>query len=352
VRVADGLVFQPRLAVGADRTVYLTWLQGSEVGNLSLLGPPAPVVEVRSTNGGATFSAPVRVSDASRRLVGAPSPVVGSDGSLFVLYEDFNGDVRDFENLDGPVWDSPFALVVARSTDGGRSFAPGVVVDADVVPMARFLVYQPPYPSVAAGPGHSLYVAWSDARSGHSDVWLRRSGDDGATWRAPVRVNDDRRGDGTTQLLPQVAVAPDGRVDVVFFDGRRDRGGDRLDAELATSGDRGASFTDLRLSSTSFASTVGPRTGPVYLGTDLGSRLGVSSTDSGAVAAWTDTRQGDQDTGRQDVEAATVTGLGGGGRGGWPAAAGALAGAALLMLALRWGIANVTFVPSTAGTEE
>ncbi|HWG74099.1 MAG TPA: sialidase family protein [Acidimicrobiales bacterium] len=122
VEVADGLVFQPRLAVGADRTVYLTWLQGSEVGDLSLLGAPAPVVEVRSTDGGATFSAPVRVSDASRRLVGAPSAVVGSDGSLFVLYEDFNGDVRDFENLDGPVWDSPFALVPTTGTGGRRDW--------------------------------------------------------------------------------------------------------------------------------------------------------------------------------------------------------------------------------------
>jgi hypothetical protein len=340
-RVADHLVFQPRLAVGADRTVYLTWLQGSEVGNLTLVGPPAPVVLARSSDGGTTFSAPVPVSDTSRTLVGAASPVIGRDGSLFVLYEDFKNDVRDFQNLDGPVWDSPFSLVVTRSSDGGRSFAPGVVVDSDVVPTARFLVYQPPFPSLAAGPGRSLYVAWSGGRSGAPEVWLRRSGDDGATWDPAVRVDGQGR-----QELPTVAVAPDGRVDVVCLEGA---GGHRLVAELATSADRGASFTNLRLSSASFDSTVGPRTGPVYLGTDLGSRLGLSSTDSGVVTAWTDTRQGTQDTGRQDVETAGVTGLGGGGPAGRLALAGALVVAALLVPAIRWGLGHIRFVPAATG---
>jgi hypothetical protein len=352
VRVADHLVFQPRLAVGPDGTVYMTWLQGTEVGYLSMVGPPAPVVMVRSTDGGRTFSSPVRVSDASRTFVGAATPLVGADGSVFVLYEDFKNDVRDFENLDGPVWDSPFALVVTRSGDHGRTFAPGVVVNADVVPTARFLVYQPAFPSVAAGPGRSLYVAWADGRSGDPDGYLSRSGDDGSTWGSPVRVDGNRGGAGTTEALPTVGVAPDGRVNVVYLDGRSGSGRHLLHAELATSADKGASFTNIGLSSTSFDSTVGPRTGPAYLATDLGSHLGLDGTNSGVVAAWTDTRQGNQDTGRQDIEATSVTGVGAGGHTGRLILAGALVAAALVVLAARWGAGHVRFVPSTTAGYE
>lgn len=339
VGVANHLVFQPRLAVGPDGTIYLTWLQGYAVGNLSLVGPPAPVVLVRSTDGGRTFSRPLPVSDPSRRLVGAASPAVGSDGSVLVLYEDFNRDVRDFENLDGPVWELPFALVVTRSTDGGRSFTPGVVVDSDLVATSRFLVYQPTFPSLAAGPSRSLYVAWSDGRSGIPEVYLKRSADGGATWGRLVQVDNSRPADTTTQELPEVAVAPDGRVDLVFLDGRRSLGPHRLDAELATSTNQGASFTTVALSSTSFDATVGPRTGPAYLPTDLGSRLGLSSADGSAAAAWTDTRQGTQNTGRQDVETATITGLASG-RGGLVDLAIGLALAALVSLGARWLVAR------------
>lgn len=348
VRVADHLVFQSRLAVGPDRTVYLTWLQGSEVGYLSLVGAPAPVVLVRSTDGGRTFSPPIPVSDANRPRVGAASPMVGSDGSVFVLYEDFKNDVRDFENLAGPVWDSPLALVIARSGDGGRSFASGVVVDPGVLPTARFLVYQPPFPSLAGGPGRSLDVSWSDARDGNPDVYLRRSVDDGSSWSAPVRV-DGRRVDGTRKELPKVTIAPDGRVDVVFLEDKADAGGQRLSAELATSTDQGASFTRMRLSSRSFDPTVGPRTGPAYLGTDLGSRLGLVSSDHAAAVAWTDTRQGNQDTGRQDIESAAVTGLSDGVIGRL-VLAGGLVVAAFLAMATRWWIRHVRLVSSSAGT--
>lgn len=306
VRVAGRLTFQARLAVDHDNTAHLTWLQANEVGQFRLVGGPNPIVASRSRDGGRTFTPPVVVSDPGRERVGAASPVVDAEGHLVVLYQDFKGNRRDFEFLEGPPWEEPFALVVTRSTDGGRTFSRGVEAEAGVLPTRRFLVFLPEFPSLAADGDGNLYVAWADGRNGDEDVFLRRSADGGRTWGRAVRVNDNRLGDGTSQYLPRVAVAPKGRVDVLYLDRRRDVGRNVMtDAYLATSSDGGMSFENGRMSSSSFDSRVGPMVDP-SIGVDFGSRLGLVSTRDGAVAAWTDTRVGTEDTGRQDIAAAAA----------------------------------------------
>jgi hypothetical protein len=306
VRIAGRLTFQARVAVDHTGTVYVTWLQASAAGFLSLIGPPSPIVLARSSDGGRTFSPPVQVSDPGRPLVGAATPVIDASGRLVVLYEDFKGDQRDFQNLPGPPWDHPFALVVTRPV-GATAFAKGVELEAGLVPEQRFLVYTPEFPSIAAGPRDRLYVAWADARNGDSDVFLRRSDDGGASWSPAIRVNANPKGDGTSQYLPQVDVAPDGRVDVLYLDRSRDRRHNiMMDATLASSRDQGNSFQYARLSSRSFDSRVGSSAGP-QLPVDFGSRLALASADRRSLAAWTDTRVGSVATGRQDVFAATYT---------------------------------------------
>lgn len=329
VQVAGELTFQPRLAVGPDGTVHLTWLQAADVALNRLVGQ-ARIVASRSTDGGASFSAPVPVSDPERARVGAASPVVDDDGDLVVLYQDYKDDRRDFEGLEGPPVDGPFALVLTRSTDGGERFAPGIELESGVVPTKRFLVFLPEFPSLAAGPDGRLQVAWYDGRNGDEDVFTRHSPDGGRTWTEAVRVNDNPVGDGTAQYLPQVSVAPGGRVDVVFYDRRGDPANVATNAYLATSVDGLAPFTNLRLSSESFDSRVGPTFGLDDYGTDFGTRLGLDSTDAGAYASWTDTRLGDENTGRQDVFGAAVTGLGRSG----VARSAALVGAGALALGL------------------
>lgn len=306
VRIAGRLAFQARVAVDHAGVVHVTWLQAREVGLLALAGPPAPVVAARSDDGGRTFSRPVPVSDPARELVGAASPVVDSDGQLVVLYEDFKDDQRDFRNLEGPAWDKPFGLVVTRPIGAGGPFAEGVELEKGVVPTRRFLAFLPEFPALAAGPGNTLYVAWSDGRNGDEDVFLRRSGDDGLTWSAPKRVNDNPEGDRTSQYLPRVDVSPDGRVDVLYLDRRRDRKNVMTDATLASSDDEGASFQNVRLSSRSFDSRVGASAAP-QLPIDFGSRLGLSSGNERSLAVWTDSRLGTEGTGRQDIFSAAYT---------------------------------------------
>jgi len=331
VEVAGELTFQPRIAVDPEGTVHLIWLAAEAVGLNQLTGP-ARIVAARSTDGGRTFSAPVPVSDADRERVGAASPVIDSDGELVVLYEDFRNNRRDFEGLEGPVAEDPFALVVTRSQDGGQSFSTGVELESGLVPSKRFLVFLPDFPSLAAGPDGSLVVAWTDGRNGDEDVLARRSTDGGATWLEAVRVNDNQTGDGTAQYLPRLSVAPGGRIDVLFYDRRADPADTMTDVYLASSENDGQTFTNRRVSSTSFDSSVGPTFGATY-GTDFGTRLGLTSNDDGTYAAWTDTRLGNQDTGRQDVFGAAIS-LGSGGR--LSRLLPALAGLALIGAAGAW----------------
>lgn len=304
VRVAGDLTFQARVAVDDDGAVHVTYLQAEDVG-IFALPSPATVVARRSLDGGRTFEDPVRVSDPERLRVVAASPAVDADGELVVVYQDFKGNVRDFQNLEGPAWEEPSALVVTRSTDGGRSFAPGVEVDAGVITTRRFLVFLPEFPGIAASDDGALYVVWADARHGSEDVLLSRSSDAGRSWTAPVRVNDNPSDDGTSQYLPTVATAANGRVDVAYLDRRRDPEDVRTEVSLATSSDGGASFRTVRLSSAAFDATIGPVQG-TYSGASLGSRLGLSSQDDAAFVAWTDTRvAADQpDLARQDIVAA------------------------------------------------
>lgn len=104
------------------------------------------------------------------------------------------------------------------------------------------------HPTVAVDPASgAVYVAWvgTPDADGRADVYLARSDDGGATYAAPVRVNDIP-GDAAphAQAPAQVAVGPDGTVYVVWqnntkIEGRRFPASD---LRLARSRDGGRSF--------------------------------------------------------------------------------------------------------------
>ncbi|MGH9264176.1 MAG: sialidase family protein [Acidimicrobiales bacterium] len=312
-RIAGALTFQPRVTVDPDGPVYVTWLQADEVGLLRFAGRPPRIVTARSDDGGKTFGAPVPVSDVRRERVVSPSPVVDADGQLVILYMDLKNNRRDFENAEGPPAEAPFAMVVTRSTDGGRTFTPGIEIDTEVLATRRFLPFLPESPQLAASPDGKLYATWADGRNGDEDVYLRSSSDGGESWGDVVKVNENGD-DGTAQFLPKVAVGPGERVNVLFLDGRHDPDEKiLLDAYLASSTDGGRSFDNVRLTTTSFDDRIGPTFGDDY-GTDFGTKLALDTGDGKLYAAWVDTSAGSEATGRQDVNFVVVDVPGGGAR--------------------------------------
>jgi hypothetical protein len=339
-KIAGPLTFQQRVTVDPKGPVYVTYVQAAEVGFLRFADPPPRIVTTRSDDGGKTFGAPVPVSDQQRPRVLAPSPIIDKDGQLVVMYQDMKANRRDYEYQEGPAAELPVALVLTRSTDGGRTFAPGVEIEADMLLTRRFLPFLPEIPQLAISPAGKMYATWADGRDGDDDVYLRSSSDGGRTWSPAHKVNDNGA-DGTAQFLPKVAVGPGERVSVLFLDGRNDPGKKQdLDAYLATSTDGGKTFENVRLSLRSFNGTeIGPTFGDEY-GVDFGTRLGLAQGDGKLYASWVDTSAGSPATGRQDVNFAEVDLPGGSNRGAALAGVGVvvlLAAGLALLLARRSG---------------
>ena len=119
------------------------------------------------------------------------------------------------------------SISVDRSIDGGQTWSVAGVVATDIAaPPAAYAnttfrdgIEQ----SFGAGPtlvnGHyPLYVAWEDYSAGVDNVLLSASYDDGATWSAPIQVNDN--GAAVDEFQPQLAVSAAGTVSVNFYDRR------------------------------------------------------------------------------------------------------------------------------------
>lgn len=297
--------------VGAQGRLHLVWIQATSDPPLGGFGPPPnPVVAAFSDDGGRTFSDPVQVSDPSRQRVVAPALALGSDGAVHVAYYDLKDDAVDYQGLEGPTWPGTWSLVVATSRDGGRSFPPGVVVDDAIQPHERvLLIFTMPPPALTASGDGRLCAAWTDARHGDADALGRCSPDGGRTWGRLVRLNDDPMANGATQYQPQLAFAPTGRLDAVFYDRRNDPDDVSNDVFYTFSTDGGRTFAPNRrlTSEPSYTGFGQVYTIPSAQGrAEFGSRMGLLSREHRAVAAWTDTRNSRQGTG-QDLFATTVT---------------------------------------------
>lgn len=297
--------FQSRLSADPKTPgrIYLTWVAASELGLYRFSEPGNPILAIRSDDGGRNWTEPTQVSSDARVRAVAPTPVVAPDGSLNVLYLDLGDDELDYagghEGRGGPPYEGRWQLVLARSRDRGATWEESAV--GPVAPTERFIVFTPPFPSLAVdGRDGRLYAGFTDGRAGDADVSLWSLDSGAERWSGPTRVNDTRSGDGTAQYLPKLAVAPDGRLDVVYYDRRGDKTNVLTEVSYQTSFDGGRSFRPhLRLSDKAFSSRIG--FGGDRGLADLGGRLGLVADASRAMAVWTDTRAGTRASSKQDL---------------------------------------------------
>jgi hypothetical protein len=241
----------------------------------------------------------------------APVVTLGPNHAVHVAYYDLGTDARDYESLEGPVWEGTWQVVVANSFDGGAHFDPGVVAEPEVVPYERVLVIFTMPPVALAAGGDRLCMAWGDSRNGDADVLARCSRDQGRTWQPTRRVNDDPVANGLWQYLPRLGIAPNGRIDAVFYDRRDDGQNLNNDVSYAFSNDGGRTFSPrLKLTTTGSSSTlIGqqyaiPAAGDAH---DFGFRIALLSENDHLFAAWADTSHSAPGTMSQDIVATTVT---------------------------------------------
>ena len=146
------------------------------------------IVVLRSTDGGGTWeSTNLTNNTQSYWHAEHPSLLRTSDGTLHAIWQDTRG------------WlDNPSHVRTSRSTDGGATWSPAVLVSDSV----ELGVADNPYngrtrPSLAVGDDGTLYAVWADDREGPTnshdtknyDIYLSRSTDGGQTWSTDERVN-------------------------------------------------------------------------------------------------------------------------------------------------------------------
>ncbi len=298
--------------MGPSGRIHLVWVEVNAEGGAGNGFPtmPNPIMAAYSDDGGRTLSKPHQISDPERPRVVAPALALGPNHAVHVLYYDIKDDVRDYAGLEGPTWDGTWALVATSSRDGGRSFSPGTVVESDLVPPERvMLIFTMAPPALVADGAGRLYAGWTDARHGDWDVFVRPSLDGGRAWQKARRVNDDPIGDKRNQYMPRLAVSPQGRLDVAFYDRRGNVENRGNDVYYAYSADHGNTFArNVRLSSWDSDSMIGYEYAiPSAAGlVEFGSRLALLSERSRVLAAWTDTRNNALGPPSQDIWAGEV----------------------------------------------
>ena len=129
---ASGDFFQDKewIGVGNDGTVYLTWTRFYQ-GPKGLAYLRSPIVMASSKNGGKSWSSVKEVSDSTHPYNSGSQVAMAPDGTLYVAYEGATPGSGYSQD----------ALIVARSVDGGKNFSNTEVTrvydDLDCYPIQR-----------------------------------------------------------------------------------------------------------------------------------------------------------------------------------------------------------------------
>lgn len=234
-----------------DGNVYIGWTQFDRYGS----GDPADssrILFAASTDGGLSFTPPVRVSDQGGSALDGDDtvegavPAVGPDGTAYLAWAGPRGIEFDRSTDAGLTWGED---QVISDQPGGWAFSIPGLYRANGLPTTKADFSPGPYRG-------RVYVLWTDWRHGDADVFLLYSDTQGASWGPRIRVNGDPVGNGAHQFFPWIDVDPvTGRVWVVYYDRREHPGSNATDVYLAVSTDGGDNFSEERISSSPFTPT-------------------------------------------------------------------------------------------------
>lgn len=232
--------------------MYVTWTQFDKYGS-SLSTDSSHILFSRSVDGGNTWLAAKRLDikggdciDSDNTVEGA-TPALGPLGQLYVS------------------WAGKEGIYFTKSLNGGNSFSKPKVItpfpggwDYAIPGIGRCNGLPITCCDLSNGPNKgTIYINWTDQRNGSSntDVWLIKSTNEGKTWTAPIRVNNDNS--NRHQFLSWMTIdQTNGNLYFVFYD-RRNYSDNKTDVYLARSTDGGQTYTNTRISETSFTPNPG-----------------------------------------------------------------------------------------------
>ncbi len=263
-----------------------------------------------SGDGGKTWDKPVDILAVAKgdQAYGASSPslVVAPNGDIYGFSKEYAKSLTAVETK------SDARVLMFKSTDHGKTWTTSVVPGAGG---ANFL------PPLAAIDNHNgnIYVAYGTGPASTSadkpapapqKVYVTRSTDQGKTWSTPAKVDDPQAPqDHGDEFYPNISVAPNGRVDVAWYDFRNDPNGPRQvgssyrgerywDVYYAYSTDDGASWSpNMRVTSPS----IDGKQGATFDNIDTRGPIGLAATNQAAYVAWPDSRATDAQGDAEDA---------------------------------------------------
>jgi hypothetical protein len=224
-----GSVDQPAVAVGDD-SVWVTWnrsgtifARGADVTGLGVVGAFTAADDAPNSNAvGGQFG----------------DIAVGPNGEVMVTYQ---SDTQIYVNVDADgTGAGQLGAQVNPTNTNVAKFDSVTPQDTRTIDAEASLAWDR-----SGGPNDGrVYLVYTDEEpdeSNDTDIWLRFSDNDGATWSARVPVNDD----ATTraQILPSVSLdQTSGALGVAWHDARNDAGNNDTQLFVAFSDNGGASF--------------------------------------------------------------------------------------------------------------
>jgi len=249
VSEADHKAQSPEIALGPDGAVHIVWIDEntaapahdhSKYGHSHVAA--TNLLYARSSDGGQTYSTPVRLNSALGDVwgfsVSKPRIVVGGNGTVHVFYA--GNDVN-------PVNGKPEAVAMyARSSDGGRSFSKpqrlNTMAKTDASDFVHGgLTHAHVFGTLTTDGRGNVYALWIDTRD------MAKEGDSGKVFMAVSR-DDGRSFETDREILPAdvcpccqltAFAAADGRLYV----GSRQVEGKFRDSVVMVSSDGGRSFS-------------------------------------------------------------------------------------------------------------
>jgi hypothetical protein len=274
---------------------------------------------VRSTDCGQTWSSPQVMEElcGSEGFVQGSQVDVGVGDDVYVAWERYPVDFVSTREIR-----------IRRSIDLGASFGPTAAV-TPVTPLGdgfalqglfrTFLDLQGLAVDQSSGPRRgTVYLTFHDGSNRQKpdplgncggtatycfgDVLLTKSSNGGATWSAPVRINNDNVRLGIDQWFPAVDVDRSGTVWVSYHDRRRDVRNFLIDTFVASSANGRSTWTNSRATKANFAPITGWQdllVNPLYMGDYIAVSPDATGRFPGVIAAWGDNALGDQNVGQR-----------------------------------------------------